>query len=71
MLVVGVEKNSPASAGGLMVGDILVGLAGSPLSDPDELVSRLAGSLVGNPAQVEILRGGQRLTLSIVIGERK
>ena len=71
VLVVGVEKNSPASAGGLMVGDILVGLAGSPLSDPDELVSRLAGSLVGNPAQVEILRGGQRLTLSIVIGERK
>jgi S1-C subfamily serine protease len=71
VLVVGVEKNSPASAGGLMVGDILVGLAGSPLSDPDELVSRLAGSLVGSPAQVEILRGGQRLTLSIVIGERK
>ena len=71
VLVVGVEKNSPASAGGLMVGDILVGLAGSPLSDPDELVSRLAGSLVGSPAQVEILRGGQWLTLSIVIGERK
>jgi S1-C subfamily serine protease len=54
-----------------MVGDILVGLAGSPLSDPDELVSRLAGSLVGSPAQVEILRGGQRTILSIVIGERK
>jgi S1-C subfamily serine protease len=71
VLVVGVEKNSPASAGGLMVGDILVGLAGSPLSDPDELVSRLAGSLVGSQAPVEILRGGQRLTLPVVIGERQ
>jgi S1-C subfamily serine protease len=71
VLVVGVEKNSPASAGGLMVGDILVGLAGSPLSDPDELVSRLAGSLVGSPAPVEILRGGQQLTLPVVIGERQ
>lgn len=71
VLVVGVEKNSPASAGGLIVGDILVGLAGSSLSDPDELVSRLSGSLVGSPAQVEILRGGQPKTLSVVIGERK
>lgn len=71
VLVVGVEKNSPASAEGLIVGDILVGLAGSSLSDPDELVSRLSGSLVGSPAQVEILRGGQPKTLSVVIGERK
>ena len=71
LLLVGVEKNSPASAGGLMVGDILVSLAGSPISDPDELVSRLSGSIVGSPTQVEILRGGQRMTLTVVIGERK
>jgi S1-C subfamily serine protease len=71
VLIVGVEKESPASAGGLIVGDILVGLAGTSLSDPDELVSRLSGSIVGSPAQVEILRGGQRKTLSVVIGERK
>jgi len=71
VLVVGVEKNSPASAGGLIVGDILVSLAGSPVSDPDELVSRLSGSIVGNPALVEIIRGGQPKTLTIVIGERQ
>jgi S1-C subfamily serine protease len=71
LLMVGVEKNSPASAGGLMVGDILVSLAGSPISDPDELVSRLSGSIVGSPTQVENLRGGQRMTLTVVIGERK
>ena len=71
LLMVGVEKNSPASAGGLMVGDILVSLAGSPISDPDELVSRLSGSIVGSPTPVEILRGGQRMTLTVVIGERK
>jgi len=71
VLVVGVEKNSPASVGGLIVGDILVSLVGSPITDPDELVGLLSGSIVGSPAQVEILRGGQRTTLSIVIGERK
>jgi S1-C subfamily serine protease len=71
VLIVGVEKNSPASAGGMMVGDILVSLAGSPVSDPDELVSRLSGSIVGSPTQVEILRGGQKKILTILIGERK
>jgi S1-C subfamily serine protease len=71
LLMVGVEKNSPASVGGLMMGDILVGLAGKPISDPDELVSRLSGSVVGSPTQVEILRAGQRMVLTIVIGERK
>ena len=54
-----------------MVGDILVSLAASPISDPDELVSRLSGSVVGSPAPVEILRGGEKKILTIVIGERK
>jgi S1-C subfamily serine protease len=71
LLLVGIEENSPASAAGLMIGDILVGLAGSPVSDPDDLVSRLSGSLVGTPAAVEILRGGQPVTINITIGERK
>jgi len=71
LLLVGIEENSPASAGGLMIGDILVGLAGSPVSDPDDLVSRLSGSLVGTPTAVEILRGGQPVTINITIGERK
>jgi len=71
LLLVGIEKESPAASAGLMVGDILVGLAGVPIEDPDELISRLAGSLVGSPASVEILRGGQRLVVTVTIGERK
>jgi len=71
LLVVGVEDDSPAEQGGLLVGDILVGLAGEPITDPDQLSSRLAGSIVGQSAAVEILRGGQPLTITVKIGERK
>jgi S1-C subfamily serine protease len=71
LLLVGVEDNSPASEGGLMVGDILVGLAGEPLDDPDQLLSRLTGALVGQPTPVEVLRGGQLRTITVKIGERK
>ncbi len=71
LLLIGIEPDSPAANGGLMVGDILVGIGGLPVSDPDELFSRLSGSVVGNPTQIEILRGGQPVTLSVTIGERK
>lgn len=71
LLLVGIEDSSPAEKGGLIVGDILVGLAGQAVNDPDELAARLAGSLVGNPAAVEVLRGGQPTSLTVIIGERK
>jgi len=71
LLLVGVEHNSPAEAGGLIVGDILVAIAGQPVTDPDELLSRLAGEVVGKPTPVEILRGGQPAKLTVTIGERK
>ncbi len=70
LLVIGVEAGSPAEKGGLMVGDILVGIDGSPVSDHDALFARLDGDLVGKSTPVEILRGGQRLSLNVTVGER-
>ena len=71
LLLVGVEDDSPAMAGGLMVGDILVGLAGQPVTDPDELLARLVGQIVGQPTLVEVLRGGQPARITVKIRERK
>ena len=71
LLLVGIERDSPAAQAGLLVGDILVGLAGEPLTDPDELLARLAGEMVGQSVPVEILRGGQPVKIAVKIGERK
>ena len=70
LLVVSVEKDSPASRGGLMVGDILVSVAGLPVLHHDELFARLSGDVVGKSESLEILRGGQPQTLDVLIGER-
>jgi S1-C subfamily serine protease len=70
LLVVGVETDGPAAGGGLMVGDILVGLNGQPVSDHDELLSRLAGDVVGRPSAIEVVRGGQVQSVTVNIGEK-
>jgi S1-C subfamily serine protease len=70
LLVMSVEKDSPAAKGGLIVGDILVAVAGNPVLHHDELFTRLNGDVVNKSTSVEILRGGQPQTLNIIIGER-
>jgi S1-C subfamily serine protease len=70
LLVMSVERDSPASKGGLIVGDILTAVAGNLVLHHDELFARLDGEVAGKSTPVEILRGGQPQTLNIVIGER-
>jgi S1-C subfamily serine protease len=71
LLLVGVEEGGPAEQAGLLVGDILVGLAGQPVIDPDDLLTRLVGVMVGQPTRVQVLRGGEPAEIDVIIGERK
>lgn len=71
LLVVGVEEDSPAGRDGMLIGDILVAVADHPVTEPDGLLARLVGPLVGQTTPIQVLRGGQPLTLTVTIGERK
>lgn len=72
LLVVGIEPDGPAaSSGTLMVGDILVGLNGGPVSDHEDLLVRLSGDTAGKPVEVQVLRGGQLQTVSVTVGEKQ
>ena len=70
LLIVGVENSSPAAKGGLIVGDILVGVEGQPVLHHDELFTRLNGDVAGKSTPIDVLRGGQPQTLNVVIGEK-
>lgn len=71
LLVVRVEPNSPAEASGLLLGDILVGLAGRTIADTDDLQALLTGDHVGQALSAEVIRGGAIHTLRVTIGQRK
>jgi S1-C subfamily serine protease len=71
LLLVSVENGSPAEAGGLIVGDILVGVTGHAVADHDELMVELSGEAVGKTIPIEVLRGGKPFTAQVVVGERK
>lgn len=70
LMVVSVEPGSPADTGGVLVGDILVGVGDSPITGTDDLQAQLGGDRVGAVVEARVLRAGALATVSITIGER-
>jgi S1-C subfamily serine protease len=70
LLVVGVENDSPAGRGGVLLGDIVAMLDGQPVEDTDDLLVLLTDERVGETVPVKVVRGGELQTLQITIGER-
>ncbi len=70
LLVVGVEDDSPAGKGGMLLGDILVSLDATPVADTHELQALLTSDRVGREVPVGVVRGGELTTLRVTVGER-
>jgi S1-C subfamily serine protease len=70
LLIAQVVEGSPAERGGLFLGDTIVAVAGAPVQDHDDLLGKLSGDRVGEAVPFRILRGGQLVDVSVVIGER-
>ena len=71
LLVVGVEPGGPAEQGGVLIGDLLIGMAGQPVRDTDDLQDRLGPQSVGQATPLQLIRGGERRELTVTVGERK
>jgi S1-C subfamily serine protease len=70
LIVVGVQPDSPAAAAGLVLGDVLLGFDGQPLSDLTQLHALLSEERIGKPATLRILRGGEPRDLAVTVGAK-
>ncbi|NJL23566.1 MAG: PDZ domain-containing protein [Leptolyngbyaceae cyanobacterium SM1_3_5] len=64
LLVLTVESNSPA-ARSLQIGDVIIGVEGSPLRDLNDLRRTIATKQFGESVRLDLLRGGTHQTQSI------
>ena len=70
LMVVSSAPDSPADNAGIVIGDVLIAVGETPLSDPADLLSHLSGDQIGKPLQILVLRGGEPRDVSIIVGER-
>jgi S1-C subfamily serine protease len=69
--VVTIAPGSPAETSGLLLGDIIVAIEGSPVHGVRSLQPSLDTENIGKSVVLEIVRGGRLLKQPITIGERQ
>ncbi len=65
VLVLGVQRNSPAAKAGIRPGDVMQSLAGQAVQDAETVQQIVQDSTVGEPMTVQINRQGQALELTV------
>ncbi len=70
LLVITLLPDSPAERSGLMIGDIIISLENSAVSDAADLQAVLDPENVGKPVRVRMLRAGKPVELTLTVGER-
>jgi S1-C subfamily serine protease len=70
VIVVNVRPDSPAGAGGLMIGDVLLAIGDDAVTEPEDLAAALRPERVGQAIAVRIVRGGEPRELRVTVGER-
>jgi S1-C subfamily serine protease len=68
LMIAGVQSGSPAEAGGLLLGDVLLSVNGVATHDAEELRRRLRNLRSGQSVSLQIVRAGTLQELSVVLG---
>lgn len=70
LIVLSLEPDGPAAKAGVLIGDVMVSLGGTEVSDTDDIQSVLEGHAVGQTIAAGLVRGGAAVTIEVAIGER-
>ena len=67
-LIVDVVEGSPAWDGGLMPGDLVVSVDGSPILGMSELAAKIRISSPGTEVEIGVIRNGQEAFFKVILG---
>ncbi len=70
ILVGQVIPDTPAEEGGIVRGDVILAFDGKNMSDVNEFRMYVAEQEVGRAVDVDLLRDGERMSLSVILAER-
>lgn len=71
LLLVSVEPDSPAERSGLVLGDVLISVAGESVSQVDDLLGVLSGERIDQELPCRLLRVGKLEQRQVRVGERR
>jgi serine protease Do len=69
-LIADVIPKSPAEAGGLKRGDVVIAIEGKPITEPGQLSRTIATMSPGATAQLRVVRDGKERTVDIKVGKQ-
>ena len=70
ILVLAVTDGGPAASAGVLVGDALLTLDGTPVESPEDLLDLLMTVGAGRSARLQLLRAGKLTEVDVNVGER-
>ena len=69
-IIAGVLRNGPADKAGVKPGDVLVGIESQPVTDPQNMLTLVAGLQPGTNARLKLRRGQEEVEVTIIVGKR-
>lgn len=70
LLVVSVVPDGPAAQAGMLVGDVVLSLDGTPIDSPEQLMDLLMGVGAGQVITAQVIRGAAVADVPVTAGER-
>jgi len=70
LIVLTVESNGPADKGGVLPGDIALGVNDVTTEETEDLQAFSQSAEIGKSAKIKLIRGGVLKELTVVVGER-
>jgi Do/DeqQ family serine protease len=70
VIITGVLQNGPAARAGIRPGDVITRVAGREVGNVAQLLSAVAALPPGTPAQLDVVRKGDKSTLDVTPGRR-